>query len=335
MSREHFENLRDELSKIKQAALEKANAADNHIRELESELNKLRAEQQKQKEDNKKMEDEISQFRKRYDLLDADYKEMEDTLQQYEDILAAKVLDAEKFNGIIKVQSDKIDELKLHVVNSEEFEKLKIQNEVLEKENQDLKDKLKEKDNNLDKSIVMFSGTVDELLKNWRMTSKKDTSSASPVAATQSQSTKNRNIISKMNNRLDDLLVKSKELTESEEQIDSEYEQLEIKNESIQSQARHSSISVKETASDIANAMNESKRKIEDYKAHTEKLQNEIDGLKGKVNHTDGEISLDKQSEEKLREEIEKITAEKEELNRQMQGLKMKIQSSSDNLAIL
>lgn len=335
MSREHFENLRDELSKIREAAMEKAKAADSHIKELETEITRLKTDQTTRQKENTKKEEELKQLKKRYDLLDSDYKEMEETIQEYEDILGAKLVDAEKFNEIIKRQTIRIETLEAQVVNNDEYLALKKKCEFLEKENSELKEKMNKSDKEFNTTVVGYTTAVDDLLKQWRRSNKKNDVTTSPNLSKKTNSAKNRNLISKMNNRLDDLLVKSKELTDSKERLDSEYTQLELKNKDIQSQVRDSGSDCQETATDISEALTESKKKMDDYKAHSRKLQEEIDKLKKTVEENGGDMSIDKQSEESLRLEIAKITAEKDELNKEIGQLKSKMQTSEDNSNML
>ncbi|KAL3235617.1 Kel1p [Nakaseomyces bracarensis] len=335
MSREHFENLRDELAKIRQAAIEKADAADNHIKELEAEITRLKTDQSSRHQENLKKDEELKQLRKRYELLDSDYKEMEETVQEYEDILGGKLVDAEKFNDIIKRQTTRIENLEAQAIDNDEFLAMKNKCELLEKENNELKANLNNTHTQFNQSIIGYTNAIDDLLKQWKKSSKKNDVNTSPNLSKKTNSAKNRNLISKMNNRLDDLLIKSKELTDSKERLNSEYSELELKNKTIQSQVTDSGTDYKETAANISEALSESKKKMDDYKAHSRKLQEEIDKLKKTVEENGGDMNIDKQSEEGLRLEIANITAEKEELNKEISQLKSKMRNSEESSNLL
>ena len=153
-----FEQLRKQVEEIKHATEDTAREASDHIKELEKENNTLKAELAKPST----IDLELTKVRSDYDIL-------EDRVHQLEELLDAKFLDASHLNDIIREQNSKLESLENNGLLQTKLEELQVKYETVVHENEIMKDKYKESnDNEFTQNIGNYSLKLDQLLGEWK-----------------------------------------------------------------------------------------------------------------------------------------------------------------------
>ncbi|CAI4053508.1 hypothetical protein SUVZ_15G3140 [Saccharomyces uvarum] len=310
-----FEKLRSELQTLNNITHEKALEAGTHIKELETELWRLKSESST---GITKEMDELDSVRlqSKCELLEADNHSLEDKVNELEALINSKFLDMENLNEIVQFQNERIKLLELEPNHKEKLEELQIEYENLSRENERLKNESKQHNEDIIKQVTSYSSQLALLINHWKenkVNSSFLSSSSSLLSVSSNQeengekSIKNegepygdqnrhhRVVINKLTNRLDDLLEKSQELTVSKEKLSSEYHALKMEHSSLSQDVLVKENEIKKIQNDYKESISSvnsaskalvvSQRELEKYKSLNKKLIDELDELKFKHGH--------------------------------------------------
>ena len=225
-----LENLRSELQNLKQLTTEKANEASDHILMLEQENKRLK----------ETLKGHLEKNNERYDVIDEN-KRLRDRVNTLEGLLNEKFLDLDVLNVIIKKQNSTIDKLMSDEDFRDKYVSLEKKYQLINTENEELRRKIEQYDNDFTENIKSYSNNIESLLKKWKNDSN-TISATNPVLEDNLRDTyeemnlespHHKSVVNKLSNQLDDLLVKSKELSHSRDMLDAEYHKLEKKHKSL------------------------------------------------------------------------------------------------------
>ncbi|CAI4064033.1 Kel1p SKDI_08G2050 [Saccharomyces kudriavzevii IFO 1802] len=316
-----FEKLRSELQSLKELTHEKALEAGAHIKELETELWRLKSQSST---GTAKEMDELDSVRlqSKCEILEADNHSLEDKVNELEDLVNSKFLNMESLNAIVQFQNERIKSIELEPDYKEKLEKLQIEHENLSRENERLRDESMRQSEDIIKQVTDYSLQLGSLINYWKegkTSSSLHASSSSLLSVSDGndekcinepygdQSRHHRVVINKLTNRLDDLLEKSQELTISKEKLSSEYHALKMEHSSLSQDVLVKENEIKKIQSDYkesissmdsaSKALTVSQRELEKYKSLSKKLIDELDELNFKNNvgskNSDGFKSAD------------------------------------------
>lgn len=297
------DHLRSQLEELKLVTENKALAASEHIRELESEVEKLASATQR---DTKNVN--IIKLQSHCDVLEADRDIMQERIRELEKLLSSRFLETQTFNMILKEQNTKIDELELQPAFKDKFEELNEKFESLVKENTELRSNMEELNTGYKGDIRKYTLQLDELISHWQKNTAiqpddenghEDRDRGSPYVISNRH---HQAAISKLQNRLDELLRSSQDLAESREKLSSEYRELEMKHSSLsqdllvkQNELEKSEVNYKDTLTSATNtgrALDMSQSELEKFKQANKKLQEELDELRYAHDSSNGDVSI-------------------------------------------
>ncbi|CCH60446.1 hypothetical protein TBLA_0C06530 [Henningerozyma blattae CBS 6284] len=305
-----LENIRTELSDLKELTQKKSREASNHVKNLEEEINKLKIENKNLSNPNSSQSILIQS---KYDVLEADNKVLNDRLAEYEDLFGSKFLDIKNLNDIVKAQNEKII-------------KLEDSNSTLKAENHTLKEKQNHEDTEFRSQINSYSASIDNLLKEWNNSRELTTSldnnhpgstSTSPTTSSKSSSKENGTtaptffrvnssrhdaVIDKLQKRLEDALTLNKELTVSNDKLNNDVKALNEKyltlNNSFMSKKNEFTEIEKNYKSSLNSMLNANKalelsqKELTKYREMNGRLQKDLEELQfDKTNNAKRNIS--------------------------------------------
>lgn len=294
--------LRSQLEELKLVTENKALMASDHIRELESQVEKLSSATPR---DTKNVN--IIKLQSHCDVLEADRNIMQERIHELEKILGSRFLEAETFNMILKEQNTKIHELESQPAFKDKFSELEEKFESLVKENAELHSKLEAVNSGYKGDIHKYTLQLDELISQWQKNKSieldeanghEDTTGSPYVLGTRHHQA----AISKLQKRLDELLKSSEALAESRDKLSSEYRELEMKHSSLsqdllakQNELEKSEVNYKDTLTSATNshrALDMSQSELEKFKQANKRLQEELDELRYAHDSSNGEVSV-------------------------------------------
>ncbi|QLQ77860.1 hypothetical protein HG537_0A01070 [Torulaspora globosa] len=284
-------HLRSELEHLKLVTEEKATEASAYIKQLEEQVQKLTSGSAKNAE--------TISLQTRLDIVEADRDSLQDHLEEMKQLLGAKFFELSTLNDIIKEQNDKIDGLANEALLKEQLETLTEKFESQSKENQLLKQKLKEADSTARQEIKGLSSQIDELLSKWghKAATKNfehdDDNSTGELKYT-GKSRHHDAVIDRLQQRLNELLANSDGLRRSHEELDANYQDLKLK---------HSTLS-----EELLTKKTELEKFEGDYKDTLSSATNASRALE----MTQQELQRYKQANKKLKEELEEMTYARE-----------------------
>lgn len=287
VDKEVLTHLRTELEQLKLATENKASEASAYIKQLEGEVQKLTTSSSKDLNGTA-----LVSLQSRYDILEADRNSIQDHLQKLEEMQNSKFLELEAVNKIVQEQSKKIDEYTKEPAYKEELERLKEQLALQTKENEDLKRRLNDSDDEFRQEIKTYSGQIGEMLSQWR--SKASVMSAEGQDSEKSStfvgnSRHHQAVIDKLQNRLDDLLQSSSAIQKSHEELDANYQDLKVKHSTLSQEliSKTSELEKYEgdyedilsSATNASKALEMSQNEVQKYKQANKKLKDELDEM--------------------------------------------------------
>lgn len=301
ISKQALEGFRTELQNLRDVANEKSIEASNHVRDLENQIIRLKGITKRTT--SLSTEDvSVTKLQNKCDILTADNHIMRDRVLELESLVSDKFLDLENLNGIIKQQRDTIDgyEQNKDVTEENNIDQLRYQIKVLEEENKAIKNDLQMKDTSLNRNIGVYSEQIQSLVTTWQdtLSLNKTTSKAddehndidSLNDINGAYHPHHKHVVNKLSSQLDDLLMRSQDLSESRDKLNEDYHDLESKHQTTHDDllsTREELESVKknyeESLSSINNtgkALEISEKELEKYRSSNKKLQEEIDNIK-------------------------------------------------------
>lgn len=290
VDREVFKELRSELHHLKELANDKANEASKHILGLEQENEQLKKSlQEKSGVDNASGDD-----------LSEENAKLNEHVHVLEGLLNEKFLDLDTLNSIVRKQNITIDKLMSDENYKEKYNSLEKNFQLISEENEELKDKLRQYDSDFNTNIRSYSEQMELLLTKWKdehfaMSSKDDANNASNKAYNKFSldSPHHKDVVTKLSNQLDDLLIKSQDLSHSRDMLDAEYHQLEKRHRSLsQDLLSHQSVDDVEVAdidndpdaTEKAKTLYLAQEELEKFRKKNKALQDEIEQLKSSMN---------------------------------------------------
>ena len=287
-----LEYLRSELQNLKQLATDKANEASNHILGLEQENKKLK----------ETLKEHLEKNNQEYDVIEEN-KKLHDQVRILEGLLNEKFLDLDVLNVIIRKQNSTIDKLMSDEDFKDKYISLEKKYQLISAENEELKRKLEQYDNNFTDNIKSYSNSIESLLKKWKNDSNTisvtnhvlEDNLDTTYEGVGLESPRHKAVVNKLSNQLDDLLMKSKELSHSRDLLDAEYHELEKKHrflsqdlllqqslkDSEREKGDHSSITI-----DKLKTLQLAERELENFRKKNKALQDTIEQLKAKTNES-------------------------------------------------
>lgn len=283
-----LENFRSELQKLRDVAQEKSLEASGHIRDLESQIARLRVVNKKAVANSSSESINSTKLQTQCDILTADNHAMRDRILELESLLTDKFLDLENMNAVIKQQKASLERAEANNINEEEAEELRMRCKILTEENAALKAAQAESDKKLNENIGGYSSRIDTLLVKWKETTARDEGETSPYPVA-GNTPHHKQVVTKLSSQLDDLLQKSQDLTQSRDKLNEEYSELESKHQgthdTLQSTIAELA-SVKKTyeealrtVDDKSEALKTSSKELDESRQRNDKLQAQIDAL--------------------------------------------------------
>ena len=281
-----LEDLRSELQNLKQLTTDKANEASSHILRLEEENKKLK----------ESLKEHLVKNNQEDDVLEKN-KNLCNRIHTLEDLLNEKFLDLEVLNVIIRKQNSTIDKLMSDENFRDKYVSLERKYQLLNAENEELKNRLEHYENEFTENIKLYSNNIEALLERWKSNSNNFSSTSYMVQddlkpsheEMSLESPHHKTVVNKLSKQLDDLLVKSKDLSHSRDKLDAEYHKLEKRHRSL-SQDLLSQKSLDEAegeeADNNAASMDKVKtlqlaeKELEKFRKKNKALQDEIEQLK-------------------------------------------------------
>lgn len=290
VDREVFNELRSELHHLKELANDKANEASKHILGLEKENEELK----KSLKDRSGLANGLGG-----DFSDENAK-LTDQVHALEGLLNEKFLDLDTLNSIVRKQNTTIDRLMSDENYKEKYNSLEKNFQLISEENEELKDKLRQYDSDFNTNIRSYSEQMELLLTKWKgeqfaISTKDDTNNASNKSYNKFSldSPHHKDVVTKLSNQLDDLLVKSQDLSHSRDMLDAEYHQLEKRHRSLsQDLLSHQPVDEIEDddakndldTTEKAKTLYLAQEELEKFREKNKALQDEIEQLKSSMN---------------------------------------------------
>lgn len=288
-----LEDLRSELKNLKQLTTDKANEASNHILGLEEENKKLK----------ESLKEHLAKNNQKSDIVEEN-KKLCNRINTLKGLLNEKFLDLDVLNVIIRKQNSTIDKLMSDENFRDKYVSLEKKYQSISAENEKLKSKLEQYENDFTENIKVYSNNIESLLEGWKSYFS-DFSTTSHMVEDDIktsyeemslESPHHKTVVGKLSKQLDDLLVKSKDLSHSRDKLDAEYHRLERRHRSLSqdllSQKSFDEIEGEETNNHNTITLDEVKtlqlaqEELEKYRKKNKALQDEIEQLKEKVNET-------------------------------------------------
>ncbi|CCD24574.1 Kel2p NDAI_0D02600 [Naumovozyma dairenensis CBS 421] len=267
-----LEKMRNELYELKTSSKENAKIASDHIKELEKELEEVKQ--------NHSFE---------HDSLEKSL--LEDKLHEFENLLSSKFLDVEHLNEIIKQQNKTIETYELEPIYKKKYEELQRDYEFVTEENDTLKKEATRYELDLRNNIISYSSSLDELLSHWKqmtiMKNQKLDDGMKSEVAIEDDNGHHKSVVDKLSNRLDDLIAKSQEMSESKDKLSKEYQSLELKHSTLSQELLSKENELEKTEKNYkdsldavataSKALKISQQEVEKYKLLNKKLQLELE----------------------------------------------------------
>lgn len=291
VNRKVFDELRSELQHLKELANDKANEASKHILGLEQDNEELK----------KSLKNHVvlSNNTQDGDLVKENEK-LHDRVAVLEGLIDEKFLDLDTLNSIVRKQNITIDKLMSDENYKEKYDSLEKNYQLISEENEELKYRLTQYDSDFTNNIRSYSDQMEILLKKWKdehivISSGDDAAhdSSTQHAKFTLDSPRHKDVVTKLSNQLDDLLIKSKDLSHSRDMLDAEYHQLEKRHRSLSQDllSKQSFDDTEDTDTDNGPDTTEkvktlklAQKELEKFRKKNKALQDEIEQLKSSIN---------------------------------------------------